>query len=227
MNKPAAKEPSMDEILSSIRQIISDEDEVAPEENQAQETKATDDENANISKDDMSEVEDALELSPDQIISDDSSDIDELAEFNPVEQGEVISKDIKDDKKENEKPADVSEGFEDLVVADDLSFDEPEPEPKSEVQIEEKPTSSLDSALPDSELADDIADSLLEPATAAVVSNAFSKLGNLGFEDNNLTVENMIKQMLRPMLKEWLNENLPSIVEKSVRKEVERLSRGG
>lgn len=30
MNKPAAKEPSMDEILSSIRQIIADDDEGAP-----------------------------------------------------------------------------------------------------------------------------------------------------------------------------------------------------
>ena len=32
--------------------------------------------------------------------------------------------------------------------------------------------------------------------------------------------------MLRPMLKAWLDENLPDIVERLVRAEIERLARG-
>jgi len=32
--------------------------------------------------------------------------------------------------------------------------------------------------------------------------------------------------MLRPMLKAWLDENLPGIVERLVRAEIERLARG-
>jgi len=33
--------------------------------------------------------------------------------------------------------------------------------------------------------------------------------------------------MLRPMLKSWLDDNLPSLVERLVRSEIERVSRGG
>jgi uncharacterized protein len=33
--------------------------------------------------------------------------------------------------------------------------------------------------------------------------------------------------MLRPMLKQWLEENLPGLVERLVRAEIDRVSRGG
>ena len=39
------------------------------------------------------------------------------------------------------------------------------------------------------------------------------------------TVEAMVAEMLRPMLKDWLAANLPGIVEAEVRKEVERIAR--
>jgi cell pole-organizing protein PopZ len=34
-----------------------------------------------------------------------------------------------------------------------------------------------------------------------------------------------MKEMLRPMLKAWLNDNLPSLVERLVRDEIERVTR--
>ena len=36
----------------------------------------------------------------------------------------------------------------------------------------------------------------------------------------------MAREMLRPMLKQWLDENLPAMVERLVRVEIERLARG-
>jgi cell pole-organizing protein PopZ len=36
----------------------------------------------------------------------------------------------------------------------------------------------------------------------------------------------LVKEMLRPMLKGWLDDNLPSMVERIVRAEIERVSRG-
>ena len=33
--------------------------------------------------------------------------------------------------------------------------------------------------------------------------------------------------MLRPMLKTWLDENLPSLVERLVKAEIQRVARGG
>jgi uncharacterized protein len=40
------------------------------------------------------------------------------------------------------------------------------------------------------------------------------------------TLEDMMREMLRPMLKSWLDDNLPSMVERLVRDEIERLKRG-
>ena len=40
------------------------------------------------------------------------------------------------------------------------------------------------------------------------------------------TLEDMMREMLRPMLSAWLDDNLPSMVERLVREEIERLKRG-
>ena len=39
------------------------------------------------------------------------------------------------------------------------------------------------------------------------------------------TIEDMVKEMLRPMLKEWLDRNLPPMVERFVEREIVRLTR--
>ena len=36
----------------------------------------------------------------------------------------------------------------------------------------------------------------------------------------------LVKEMLRPMLKDWLDDNLPTLVERLVREEIERVARG-
>jgi uncharacterized protein len=40
------------------------------------------------------------------------------------------------------------------------------------------------------------------------------------------SMEAMARELLRPMLKEWLDDNLPTIVERLVRAEIERVARG-
>jgi cell pole-organizing protein PopZ len=39
-------------------------------------------------------------------------------------------------------------------------------------------------------------------------------------------VEESVREILRPMLKTWLDDNLPGIVERLVRLEIERMARG-
>lgn len=39
------------------------------------------------------------------------------------------------------------------------------------------------------------------------------------------TIDDLARQLLRPMLKDWLDANLPAIVEAQVKKEVERIAR--
>jgi cell pole-organizing protein PopZ len=44
--------------------------------------------------------------------------------------------------------------------------------------------------------------------------------------NNARTLEDLVKEMLRPMLKSWLDDNLPGLVERIVKTEIERVSRG-
>jgi cell pole-organizing protein PopZ len=67
---------------------------------------------------------------------------------------------------------------------------------------------------------------LISTATRAAVDNAFNSLANTVLGNNARTLEDLVKEMLRPMLKSWLDDNLPGLVERLVRAEIERVSRG-
>jgi len=41
--------------------------------------------------------------------------------------------------------------------------------------------------------------------------------------NNARTLEDLVKEMLRPMLKSWLDDNLPGLVERIVKAEIERV----
>jgi cell pole-organizing protein PopZ len=68
---------------------------------------------------------------------------------------------------------------------------------------------------------------LVSPATGASVSSAFNALATTMFLQNTGMVEEAMRDMLRPMLKQWLDDNLPTVVERLVRAEIERVARGG
>jgi cell pole-organizing protein PopZ len=67
---------------------------------------------------------------------------------------------------------------------------------------------------------------LLSRETSAAVDSAFNTLAQTVLVRNARTLEDLVREMLRPMLKNWLDENLPSLVERLVRAEIERVSRG-
>ncbi len=67
---------------------------------------------------------------------------------------------------------------------------------------------------------------LLSPATDAKVNAAFSQLASTVLMKDARTLDDIVQEMLRPMLKEWLDDNLPQLVERLVREEIERVSRG-
>jgi hypothetical protein len=68
--------------------------------------------------------------------------------------------------------------------------------------------------------------SLISKATTAAVDSAFNALAQTVLVQNARTLEDLVREMLRPMLKSWLDDNLPSMVERLVRAEIERVSRG-
>ena len=67
---------------------------------------------------------------------------------------------------------------------------------------------------------------LLSRSTTAAVDSAFNSLAQTVLVQNAKTLEDLVREMLRPMLKVWLDENLPAMVERLVRAEIERVSRG-
>ena len=247
MNKPAPKEPSMDEILSSIRQIIADDDaaatprrpafQAAPPPMQAAPAKPLSDQ-ADRDLSDMLEDIEPLALSPSQIVEEGREP--ESVSFDSI---------LADTEADDEGPS--------LVEAEDVAFDidddlpsfdplparQPEPEPEAEpgmaalaeVEVAPEPQPSpapfqpsvpQAAPLPDPTLTAQMTEELLEPATKAAVRNSIGKLNALGIGNPGLTIEAMMRDMLRPMLKEWLDENLPAVVERMVEKEIARVSRG-
>ena len=68
--------------------------------------------------------------------------------------------------------------------------------------------------------------SLLSSTTSAAVDSAFNTLAQTVLVHNARTLEDLVREMLRPMLKAWLDDNLPSMVERIVKAEIERVSRG-
>jgi hypothetical protein len=68
---------------------------------------------------------------------------------------------------------------------------------------------------------------LLSPATDASVASSFNALATTMFIQNSAKLDQTVREMLRPMLQRWLDDNLPVMVEQLVRAEIERVARGG
>jgi hypothetical protein len=67
---------------------------------------------------------------------------------------------------------------------------------------------------------------MLSQTTVSAVESAFNTLAHTVLSNNARTLEDLVKEMLRPMLKSWLDDNLPGVVERIVKAEIERVSRG-
>jgi hypothetical protein len=67
---------------------------------------------------------------------------------------------------------------------------------------------------------------ILSRSTVSAVESAFNTLAHTVLSNNARTLEDLVKEMLRPMLKSWLDDNLPGLVERIVKAEIERVSRG-
>jgi hypothetical protein len=117
-------------------------------------------------------------------------------------------------------PPGPAPSFRTIDGASDVVFTDrpPEPEPAAVRALEE--TRKQFTQAPPSER------SLLSNTATAAVDTAFNTLAHTMLLNNARTLEDLVKEMLRPMLKTWLDDNLPGLVERIVRAEIERVSRG-
>lgn len=246
MNKPATKEPSMDEILSSIRQIIADDDAsvaqapVTPKAPPATPAPAVPSPQVARPAAAAPRASEPLTLSPSQMVRpvepepQPAETVAEMPDFASMLAGLDETDGTDETSVEQAAPPPLE-----LLDPEDVSFEsEPEPAPMAPPptvmqQAPEPPPRrpaapvAVAAPMPDPALSSDMADQLLEPATAAAVQGAMSRLSGVGtMAVGGQTVESVIRELLRPMLKDWLDENLPSLVERVVEKEVSRISRG-
>ena len=61
--------------------------------------------------------------------------------------------------------------------------------------------------------------------TTAAMHSAFNALAQTVLVENAGTLEDLVGQMLPALLKTWLNDNLPTMVERLLRAEIQRASR--
>ncbi|MDN2584023.1 DUF2497 domain-containing protein [Aquibium sp. ELW1220] len=69
--------------------------------------------------------------------------------------------------------------------------------------------------------------SLISERTGRQVAAAFGELSEAFEASRRKSFDELASEMMRPMLQDWLDNNLPTLVEKLVREEIERVARGG
>lgn len=205
MSEPEKEEePSMEEILASIRRIISEDDEEPAKETAeepAAEPEATPEPEPEVEAEPVDE-EEVLELTEDDLEEDASQDdIDSM--FDNIEE---------------------SDQEEDELVLEEETEPEPEPEPEVE-QVAAAP--AMDMGIDDVDPALD-EEALVSSEAGDNIMGQFDALSALlttGYQGSGNTLEDLVRELLRPMLKEWLDANLPEIAERMVAKEIARLAR--
>ena len=60
----------------------------------------------------------------------------------------------------------------------------------------------------------------------APLEQTFEELARAMLADRTGDIDGILTDMMRPMVREWLDDNLSGIVERVVREEIERVSRG-
>jgi uncharacterized protein len=75
-------------------------------------------------------------------------------------------------------------------------------------------------------MADDEPRGLLSMQAGAEVARSFEELAAAVDGHQRRSLDEIAQDMLRPMLQDWLDDNLPTLVERLVREEIERIARG-
>jgi cell pole-organizing protein PopZ len=238
MTQPAkVQEPSMEEILASIRRIIAD-DEAKPAGEKAPAAAAP------PPKPVMKEVPSSAIAAakvppaaaskpapvppppPAPAVSNSQDDIDamlaSLEEATPASDvrppqpdGEVF--DLTDEMAlPDPPPAPAAAAFQKVDPQDDIEFAEAARTTPPQPAYEPPP---IETSAPPPQ-------AILSRTTVNAVESAFNTLANTVLSNNARTLEDLVKEMLRPMLKSWLDDNLPGLVERIVKAEIERVSRG-
>ncbi len=245
MADAAAKEPSMEDILSSIRKIIAEEGTQPP----PPEVHPVTTELSEVPNDEMEDdiVDQPVPENPGNF----AAMVRELPKETPEEEpnttgaqaaelasslAETASNEIQNDAAEDvvvleEKKAELSSIVEEVAEpitpppAERIEMINATPPPPVQVASAPMPAAAPAQAAVAVAEKDEVQafkGALMSPSADDAVTSAFERLKRSAMDDIDAKTESI----LRPMLREWLDENLPSMVERLVREEIERVARG-
>lgn len=186
----ASREPTMEEILASIRRIIEDSNMAKVEAEAAVEAETP-----------VGQVEAVTEFQHPNM---DSPVIEaEVASFErEFADADVFAKPVQ----EEIVTRDAQQMSPVLAAAAAVEADPVYVEPAREPFRELKP--------------------IISDMASRQVAKSFENLQVALNDERSMSVADMTEEMLRPMLQDWLDNNLPTMVERLVREEIERVSRG-
>lgn len=267
----AQREPSMEEILASIRKIIEETDGTPPEET-AQEAPAAPPAEAESAEKPTAEVSgesevsafrDAIQDGHEEPSAETETAAPEAApepEAQPYSLADVQRRLMRERDGDEPRPAPEAPAepeasspvLRDAVEPDETGAAEPATdETEDEVMFaapEVDSPAEEPEVVPAVEAAEPEAPrpAVSEPASAgpahaepasnrpAIISaeagrqvaGAFDELKEAFMASRKRSFDEMAEEMLRPMLQDWLDNNLPLLVERLVREEIERIARG-
>lgn len=202
------KEPSMEEILASIRRIIEDSDQGRPatDETEVDEATAgtTDDDTSPEMRSFSEELGKGEEPQPDEHVEPEvpQAAVPEWTEPEPAAEA----------GQEDERDA-----FAELSSAMEAEIESaPVTEPAAYPSMSDEDRGGAEAARA----------GIISERTGRQVAAAFGELSDAFAENRRKRFDEMAEEMIRPMLQDWLDNNLPTLVEKLVREEIERIARG-
>ncbi len=227
-NQSPAQEPTMEEILASIRRIISED----------------------TGKDEKEEVAEAAPPAPPPVVEEELSEAEledigfetdeyeeEVLELTEALPEEPVAAEAPLPEPEPEPEMEPEPEPEPEYAPAPARAAAPEPEPEPDFDDEEdiafgepvmssQPPRGPAYMPPPAPAAG--GGSLLSNDAAGAASAAFGALAStlLTSSGGSRTLEDLVGELLKPMLKQWLDQNLPALVEQLVREEIERVARG-
>lgn len=239
-NSSGQKDPSMDEILGSIRRIItedaqSDQPDAADNPDEDEILELTDEVGASAG--------DGVRLEPVLASADPLDDTDDDEEFERREPllgihtpGEIREPEPSAEFEETPSP--------ELAAMSDVPAAEPAaetefapsvygaaPQQEEPVMAEFDETAAPAAVQPAAGQPSAATGDMVSGTTSAATTNALGELSKamdervsrLRIGEGGATVSDIVKELIRPMLAEWIDQNLPGLVERVVKREIQKL----
>jgi uncharacterized protein len=201
-----SQEPSMEEILASIRRVIAEDDSARPVQHPAKAASAV--------------------LNPDAAASPAAERAMGQPHSAPSESPALSIGALSGPAKAFSTVLDLTEPTVSTAFRSAAPTVDSSPAPTPPAPTDDAVAREAMSVTQTTGVSDPDRGGLMSSTTSAAIDSAFNALAETVLVHNARTLEDLVLEMLRPMLKVWLDDNLPGMVERLIRAEIERVSRG-